>query len=182
MTSDNTRKARQKRLQQAITLAAAALLFTPLALFAQATPGGRQPTRQSITDQEIQLMRQDVRNERRQIVAANLPLTTDEGAKFWPVYDQYIGETIKINDLRYALVKEYVASYSTMTDAQAADFIRRWIDLDKSMIDLRLKYVPIVEKVLPLKKAAMFMQIDRRVQLLIDIQLASQIPLINPHQ
>lgn len=68
-----------------------------------------------------------------------------------------------------------------MNDAKAADFIRKWIEADKSMIDLRLKYIPIVEKVLSMKKSAMFFQIDRRVQLMIDLQLASQVPLVYPH-
>jgi hypothetical protein len=191
MNVDKTLTANGKQPGQAILLAAAsaltaAFLFSPAALVAQAGGGvqqeinPRESLKQSTTDQEIQLMRQDIRAQRRQIVAANLPLSTEESAKFWPVYDQYIGETIKINDGRYALVKDYAANYSTMTDAKAADFIRKWIESDKSMIDLRLKYVPIVEKVLSMKKSAMFFQIDRRAQLMIDLQLASQIPLISP--
>jgi hypothetical protein len=190
MNNDKTLTSKGKRPGQAILAAASALtaafLFSPAALVAQAAGGAQQEIKprenpkQSITDQEIQLMRQDIRAQRRQIVAANLPLSTEESAKFWPVYDQYIGETIKINDARYAMVKDYAANYSTMTDAKAADFVRKWIELDKSMIDLRLKYIPIVEKVLSMKKSAMFFQIDRRVQLMIDLQLASQIPLISP--
>jgi hypothetical protein len=189
MNGDRNLTVKGKRTGEVIMLAAAsvltaALLFSPAALVAQAAGGAQQEInpreglKQSITDQEIQLMRQDIRAQRRQIVAANLPLSTEESAKFWPVYDQYIGETIKINDGRYALVKDYAANYSTMTDAKAADFIRKWIESDK--IDLRLKYVPIVEKVLSMKKSAMFFQIDRRTQLMIDLQLASQIPLISP--
>ena len=192
MTCDNTLTVKGKHPGQAIMLAAAstltaAILFSPSALFAQvasSTQQGispRENLKQSITDQEIELLRQDIRTQRRQVVAANLPLTTDESAKFWPVYDLYIGETIKINDIRFALVKDYAANYSAMNDAKAADFIRKWIEADKSMIDLRLKYIPIVEKVLSMKKSAMFFQIDRRVQLMIDLQLASQVPLVNPH-
>jgi len=177
---------RGKRPGQAITLTVALTavgLFSTI--FAQAAGPAQQETqretlKQSISDQEMQLLRQDIRAQRRQVVSANLPLSTDESAKFWPVYDQYIGETIKINDVRYALIKDYAANYSTMTDAKAADYIRKWNELDKTMIELRLKYIPIVEKVLPVKKAAMFIQIDRRVQLMIDLQIASLVPLVNP--
>ena len=70
-------------------------------------------------------MRKDLRDQKKQVVAANLPLTGDEAAKFWPVYDAYTQETIKINDRRYALFKEYAANYNTMTDAQASSYIRR---------------------------------------------------------
>jgi hypothetical protein len=162
---------------------AAAFLFTPSTPLGQTGGGGQQavpPGTVSPTDAEIQLLRQDIRAKRRQIVAANLPLTTEESAKFWPIYDQYIAETIKINNGRYALIKEYSANYASMTDAEAAELIRKWIDSDKAMVDLRLSYIPIVEKALPAKKASMFIQIDRRVQLMIDLELAGQIPLINP--
>ncbi len=134
----------------------------------------------SITDQQLELMRMDIRNKRRQIVAANLPLTTDESAKFWPVYDKYIAETVKINDGRYSLLKEYVTNYNTMTDAQATRYIQKLIDADKTMLDLRAKYMPLVEKAVSQRKSAIFAQIDRRVQMMIELQLASQIPLINP--
>ena len=139
-----------------------------------------EPTRQSISEQQIQLLRKDIRDSRRQIVAANLPLTTDESAKFWPVYDQYIGEMIKINDGRYALMKEYVTNYNTMTEDQATTYITRLHDSDKAMIDLRTRYTPNFEKVLSKKKTAMFLQLDRRLQMLVEVQLSSQIPLINP--
>ena len=192
MTFHSTFKSWDARRDRAIATAGAIVIaaaIVTMPLFAQAPPGGgqqqpasREALRQSITDQEIQLLRQDIRAQRRQIVAANLPLTTEEAATFWPVYDQYIAETIKVNDARYALIKDYATNYDTMTDAKAADFIRRWVDVDRSMIDLRAKYIPIVEKVLPLKKAAMFVQIDRRTQLMIDLQLASQIPMIRPQQ
>ena len=163
---------------------AAGFLLLPSALLAQgggmakSTP--QATTRQAITDQEIQLMRQDVRSERRQIVAANLPLTTEESAKFWPVYDQYMAEEAKINDARFELIKDYAANYTTMTDAHAATYIRKTIEVDKAILDLRLKYMPMIEKVLSERKSAIFAQIDRRVRLMLDLQLASQIPLISP--
>src|SRR3954451_2625208 len=103
----------------------AALLATPAALFAQtaaqtasapATDTAAQASRDAITDQEIKLLQQDVRDQRRQIVAANLPLSTDESAKFWPVYDAYISEVTKILDSRYAQIKEYAGHYATMND------------------------------------------------------------------
>jgi hypothetical protein len=76
----------------------------------QSSPSAkRTPTADEVSDSYIQLMRADIRSERKKIVAANLPLTEDEATKLWPFYDRYIGETIKVNDNRYALIKEYVA-------------------------------------------------------------------------
>jgi len=66
------------------------------------TANNPSATQEKAYDASVDLMRQDIRAERKKIVAANLPLTADEATKFWPLYDQYIAETIKLNDARYA--------------------------------------------------------------------------------
>ena len=129
---------------------------------------------------QISLMRKDLRDEKKQIIAANLPLSGDEAAKFWPIYSDYTEETIKVNDQRYALVKEYTANYNALTDAKAANFIRGWIAVDEAATKLRLKWIPKFEQSLGEKKAAMFFQIDRRLGLIQELQLSSQLPLIQP--
>lgn len=129
-------------------------------------------------DKNMELMRQDLRSGKKQIIAANLPLTDAEATKFWPVYDQYVGEIRKQNDQFYALIKEYAVNQKTMTDAQAVSLIKRWIDAQAEMIKIKQKYIPIVEKVIPGKKAALFFQLDRRLSALMDLQVASEIPLI----
>jgi len=135
---------------------------------------------EQVSDANIQLMRQDIRAQRKKIVAANMPLTETEATKFWPLYDRYISETIKVNDARYALVKEYAQNYSNITDAQADSYIKRWVALDGDNTQLRLKYIPEFEKVISHKKTAMFFQIDRRLSMMIELQLASQVPLVKP--
>jgi len=137
-------------------------------------------TREQANEANIQLMREDIRAERKKIVAANMPLTPAEATRFWPVYDQYIGETIKVNDARYALIKEYAQSYSNISDQQADDFIKRWVGLDGDNTALRLKYIPEFEKVISHKKTALLFQIDRRLSMVIELQLASEVPLIKP--
>jgi hypothetical protein len=149
----------------------------------QAAPSpasGKNMTEEQVNDANLQLMRQDVRSDRKKIVAANLPLTETESTKFWPVYDRYIAETVKVNDGRLALLKEYANSFDTTSEQQADSFIKRWLTLDQDSTQLRLKYVPEFEKVISHKKTAMFFQIDRRISMLIDPQLASQVPLVNP--
>jgi len=131
-----------------------------------------------ITDMEVDLLRKDLRDQKKQIIAANVPLTGDEAAKFWPVYDAYTQETIKLNDQRYALVKEYAVNYTAMTDDLASKYIRRWIGVDEAASTLRLQWIPKFEGILGEKKAAMFFQIDRRIGLMQELQLASQLPLI----
>ena len=165
-------------------LCLAALLVTTTLLSAQqAAPSpanDKNMTEEQVTDANIQLMRQDIRSERKKIVAANMPLTEAEATKFWPVYDRYIAETIKVNDVRFALLKEYAKNYDSTSEQQADSFIKRWLAFDQDNTQLRLKYVPEFEKVISHKKTAMFFQLDRRVSMMIELQLASQVPLVKP--
>ena len=87
---------------------------------------------------------------------------------------------MKVNDDRYALVKEYAANYSNLTDKIAASYIRRWMAVDAVAIKLRQDWTPKFEQVLGETKAAMFLQLDRRLTLIQELQIASQVPLIQP--
>ena len=155
----------------------AGLVLTAGVLPAQAE---KEQDAAKISDIQINMMRKDLRDQRKQIVAANMPLTGDEAAKFWPLYDAYTQETIKVNDHRFALMKEYAANYSTMTEEQAGSYIRRWIDVDAEATKLRLAWIPRFEAQIGNKKAAIFFQIDRRTGLMIELQFASLLPLVQP--
>jgi hypothetical protein len=85
-----------------------------------------------------------------------------------------------VNDDRFALLKDYAQSYGATTEDQADNFIKRWLALDQDNTQLRLKYIPEFEKVITHKKTAMFFQIDRRVSMMIELQLADQVPLVKP--
>ena len=134
-------------------------------------------TADAITDRQLVLLRRDIRSIKKQLIAANLTLADSEATKFWQVYQQYSAEAEKINDTRTAIIKEYSEEYGTLTDNQADSLIRRWLDADIEQAKLRQRYVPVFRKVLPGKKAATFFQIDRRISVMIDVQLTSQLPL-----
>ena len=77
-------------------------------------------------DKYLELMRQDLRSRKKQVVAANLKLTEAEATKFWPVYDQYTEDMRKQNDQFYSVIKDYAVNQETMTDAAATSLIKRW--------------------------------------------------------
>ena len=129
-------------------------------------------------DKNMALLRKDLRAGKKELIALNMPLTEAEAAKFWPVYEQYSNEVAKIYDARVALVKEYAANVNSLSDSAAASLAKRTLENDSAMTKLRLQYAPVISKVLPGKKAALFFQLDKRVGMLIDLQLASEIPLV----
>jgi len=131
-----------------------------------------------ISSQDLDLLRKDLRSQKKQLIAANLTLTDAEATKFWPVYDQYTTELTKIIDKKYALIQNYADQWRTMTDQQALMFTRQWLDVDIETTQLRQRYVPIVSQVLNGRSTATFFQLDRRISMMIDLQLASQIPVV----
>ena len=134
---------------------------------------------QESLDQEIAMLRSNLRSNRKQVIADNMKLTDSEAEKFWPIYDQYVNELVNINNAKYALIKEYVQN-TNMTEEQADSLTKKWLEVDESVVQLRLKYIPIFRRELSAKRTALFFQIDRRVQMLIDLQLASLLPLMQP--
>jgi hypothetical protein len=139
-------------------------------------------TGQVMNSQDVDLLRKDIRSKKKQLIAANLKLTEAEATKFWPIYDQYTQELIRINDKKYDLIKQYSQNWGSIADDQAMIWVRNWLDLDTAVTQLRSKYVPIVRGVLPGKKAATFFQLDRRISMMIDLQISSQIPLVQSQE
>jgi len=127
---------------------------------------------------DIALMRRDLRSEKKKIIAMTVPLTEVEAQKFWPVYDQYSSEMQKPNDEFYALIKDYVANQKVMTDDQCVAMLKRWAELQGEQVRVRQKFVPLFEKVIPGKKAALFLQVDRRLFALMDLQSSTALPLV----
>jgi hypothetical protein len=171
-----------------IGVATALLFFGPPFLFVQTSfAQNAEQTAQPVVareapaslDEEIVLLRSDLRANRKKVIAANIKLTPDEAQWFWPTYEQYGNELADINNAKYALIKEYLKN-ENMTEEQADSLSKRWVEVDASVVQLRLKCIPIFRKLLSAKGTAMFFQLDRRVQMMIDLQLASEIPLIQP--
>ena len=130
-------------------------------------------------DEDAQLLKKDLRSQKKQIVAANMDLTDTEAEKFWPVYDRYAGDTAKVYDTKIALLQEYLENYQTMSGDQAESYLRRRAAVEQDMMQVRLDYLPKFRKVLTGREAALFYQIDWRLDLMINLQLA-QAPVINP--
>jgi len=130
-------------------------------------------------DDFIELLRKDVRSQKKQIIAENMGLSDAEAEKFWPVYDRYAAELSRIYDTKIALLNDYAENYTSMTGEQAENYIRKRAEVEQSIMQLRLKYVPPFRKVLSGRETALFYQLDWRLGLAIDVELV-QVPLINP--
>lgn len=153
-------------LAPAIALAQSAKLVTP------------DETREANLRAYTELLRSDVRAQKSAILTELMEFSESEEATFWPVYREYEKELARINDDRLALIKEYAASYSTLTDAVADRLARGALDVEARRQDLKRKYYERFASVLAPKSAARFLQIENQILLLLDLQIAASLPLV----
>jgi hypothetical protein len=165
-----------KKLMAVVVMGASWMLGRPTPSAQETAP--EESTRHVISNQDLNLLRQDLRSKRRQLIAANLKLTEADAAKFWPVYDQYMTELIAINDRKFGLIQEYADNWGKLTNDQSLLFARNWLEKDIEIAQLRQHYVPIVAKVLDGKKTTTFFQLDRRIAMMLELQVSSQMPLV----
>ena len=132
----------------------------------------------SSIDSDIQMLRADLRSDKTKIMADQMQLSDAEGKAFWPIYNEYDTELAKLNDQRVALLKEYASSYNTLTDPQVQSLAQRSFALQKKRVDLREKYFKKMSKALSPKSAARFVQTEERVDMLLNLQLAANLPMV----
>lgn len=129
-------------------------------------------------DAAIEQLRKDARQDKRDIIAGNMSFTAGEATAFWELYKGYEQAQKAVGDQKVALIKAYAASYSAMTDAKAAELIGQLQAVEDKAAATKRQFIKSLEGVLPAKKVARYYQVDNRIQLLVDLDLASQIPLV----
>jgi predicted trehalose synthase len=126
----------------------------------------------------LQQLQADLKADRQAVVAANLPLSEGEARTFWPVYKEYRGEIEKLGERMAKLISAYAANYQSMTDAKADAFFTEWMALERDKAAVREKAIPKIKSVLPPQKAARFFQIENKLDALVSVALADEIPLV----
>jgi len=130
-------------------------------------------------DSDIQLLRADIRNDKVKIMTDQMQLNDTDSKAFWPIYKEYQQDLDKLNDQKVALIKEYASNYDTMTDKEVQSLAERAFALQKKRIDLRQQYFKKISKAVSAKSAARFAQVEDRIDLLLNLQLAANMPIVN---
>ena len=125
------------------------------------------------------MLQHDLRRQKQKLIAENMPLTESEAVKFWAAYQRYSDELNEINNEKFAMLHSYAQNWRSMSNDDAMIFMRRWLELDEKAVQLRSKYLPLIRDALPGKKAATFFQLDERISMMINLEFASQLPLLH---
>jgi hypothetical protein len=152
-----------------LVLAAVALLALP-ALAAEDEAGA--------VDSYVELLRKDIEADKVLILTEALDLPDQEAQKFWPVYRKYEAALAEIGDRRLMLIKKFADRYGSLTNEDAAEIAREWFDLQDDRAKLRKEYYKKVQKATSTLTAARFTQIEHVIGMLLDLQVATELPLM----
>ena len=131
---------------------------------------------------DIRGIRTDIREVAKEIVAQNMVLTPEEAKIFWPLYDEYMAELKLLGDQEVKLTEEYMLNFYLMEDKTASDLLENVLDLERDKQSLKSEYIRKMKKVLPPKVVGKFYQIQKRLELLIDAEKVSRIPLLKKEE
>ena len=126
----------------------------------------------------MQILQEKIKADKKLVVAQNMGLTESEAKAFWPVYDQYQNDLAAINQRMVSLIESYAADYQSMTDEKAKKLTHEFVAIGKAEAGLNESYVPKLNKVLPPKKVARYLQIENKIRAVIKYSLAGEIPLV----
>ena len=164
-----------------------ACLLAPYPVRAQASsqkPEGQSAAAPAPDDQKknidtyISLMRKSIKQDKAEIMGSVMVLNAQDAAKFWPIYSSYDEELTKLNDLRVANIKEYARNYDQMTDEKADELVKKSMAYLNQRAELLAKTYERVKEALGATNAARFVQVEHQLLLLIDLQIASSLPVV----
>ena len=130
-------------------------------------------------DTDLDILRDTIRANKKALVAVNLPLTDEEAARFWPVYDRYQGELRGVNDRLVKVIKDYTAHYRDLSNDDAKKLVGDYLGVEEDRARIRRSYLGDFSKALPGRKVARFYQIENKMDAVVKFGLAGEVPLVS---
>jgi hypothetical protein len=155
-----------------------ALITATIALPAWSADQSAAAVSQANAEQIIADFRNDLNAKSADIMAKTLRLTADEAAKFWPLYQKYQSEQSAIVDGQTGATQRYAEHYADLSDAEALAYVNALLDRDQKIHDLRLKWLAEFQTAVPAATAARAIQVERRLGLVSQVGISSQVPLV----
>jgi len=156
-----------------VVVAFAVLAFYPL---------GRAQDQEPAIDSIIAVVRANMKADRTTLTTTGMNFNDKEGAAFWPIYRQYEYERSRVDDRRAAVIKQYSQKYPTLTDADARAMAEQMLDCESRQAELKKKYYKKFNRVLPALTVTKFFQLERRVDLMMDMQVEASLPPLTQAQ
>jgi hypothetical protein len=129
-------------------------------------------------DSDIEVLRANIRADKMQLVTDEMHLSAKEAQTFWPIYREYDAGLTKLNDQKVDLLKEYADSYDNLTREKVQSLAHRNFELQKARVELRETFFNKIDQAVSPQTAARFVQVEDRIDLLLNLQLAASVPMV----
>jgi len=151
------------------------IILTATAVVASAQDVGSN----SLSDQNVATARAMIRDSQEAMIRDALRLTPEEDAEFWPLYEKYRADLLPIQNRYVALVSDYMSTYQSggLTDEDASDMLDSYFDIKGDLLRERKGYIRKFRKILPMLKVARFYQLETKLIVNVDAELALIVPL-----
>lgn len=126
----------------------------------------------------MEIVREKVRADKKLFIAANMGLTEAEARAFWPVYDDYQKALDKLNALTGKLIEDYAQNYESMSDMVAKTIVDDHLAIEMERVKLMQSYLPRFRQALPERKVARYYQLENKIRAVVNFELARKIPLV----
>ncbi len=126
----------------------------------------------------MEVMRSALKTEKKAIIAENMTFTQEEGEAFWPLYNEFQEKLYAANTRYLKIINDFAANYEQMTDDVALDLMKRMNSYETEVLALKKTYVKKFSKILPPTKVLRYFQAENKIDILIDYEVASSIPLL----
>jgi hypothetical protein len=140
--------------------------------------GGVPALAQDKPADNMQIVREKVRADKKLVIAETMGMTESEAKVFWPVYEAYQKDLVKLNDRILKLINDYADNYFTMSDQAAKKLMDEYMAIETERLKIRQSYLPKFRQVLPEMKVLRYYQLENKIQALVDYEVAAIIPLV----
>jgi len=142
------------------------------------TPPSVSETKEANLKAYVDLLRVDLKKDKVAILTDMMALSGEEGAKFWPIYNDYDKELSKLGDERIAFIRMYAENYGSIQDQKVTQIVNGMLDVEGRRNQLKKTYFHKMSQSVSPKVAARFIQIESQIEKLVDLQIASSLPIV----
>jgi hypothetical protein len=158
-----------------VTLLATCFVLAAWPVLAQEAGG-------AASDTNMEILKENLKADKKLLVAGNMELTDAEAKKFWPLYESYQKELHQLNDRLGKTIAAYAEAYNqgqgSIKDETAKKLLKEALAVEEAEAKLNLSYADKIGKVLSATKTARYIQIESKIRALIRFELAAKIPLV----
>jgi hypothetical protein len=149
-----------------------------IAMCALCVCGLGQEPQNVLPESYIALLRSDIQTKKIDIIQQNLTLSDDQAKKFWPLQRGYQNDLSKLGDQHLDIIRDYAKNWDNLSDETAKNLGKRLLDYQKKRVELRSKYFARISKEISPTIAAKFFQVEMQLEDIVDLGIASSVPLI----